>query len=82
VTNQPGDGLAAPSGPLAQTTATPTITIGGQPVAPPQFSGLAPGFVSLYQVNVQVPAGISSGAQPITCTIGGVTSTTAQLYVK
>jgi len=82
VSNQPGDGLAAPSGSLAQTTATPTITIGGQAVATPQFSGLAPGFVSLYQVNVQVPAGISSGAQPITCTIGGVTSTTAQLYVK
>jgi len=82
VSNQPGDGLAAPSGPLAQTMATPTITIGGQAVATPQFSGLAPGFVSLYQVNVQVPAGISAGAQPITCTIGGVTSTTAQLYVK
>ena len=82
VSNQPGDGLAAPSGSLAQTTATPTITIGGQAVTTPQFSGLAPGFVSLYQVNVQVPAGISSGAQAITCTIGGVTSTTAQLYVK
>jgi len=82
VTNQPGDGLAAPSGPLAMTMATPTITIGGQAVTIPQFSGLAPGFVSLYQVNVQVPAGISAGAQPITCTIGGVTSKTAQLYVK
>ena len=82
VSNQPGDGLAAPSGPLAQTMATPTIMIGGQPVTAVQFSGLAPGFVSLYQVNVQVPAGISAGAQPITCTIGGVTSTTAQLWVK
>jgi uncharacterized protein (TIGR03437 family) len=82
VTNQPGDGLAAPSSPLAQTTATPTITIGGQTASNVQFSGLAPGFVSLYQVNVQVPAGISAGAQPITCSIGGVTATTAQLYVK
>ena len=83
VTNQPGDGLAAPGPPnLATTMAAPTITIGGQPVTDVQFSGLAPGFVGLYQVNVQVPEGISAGAQPITCTIGGVTATTAQLYVK
>jgi uncharacterized protein (TIGR03437 family) len=38
--------------------------------------------VSLYQVNVQVPASISAGPQPIVCAIGGVTSATAQLYVK
>jgi len=82
VTNQPGDGLAAPSSPLAATMAAPTITIGGQAAGTIQFSGLAPGFVSLYQINVQVPAGISAGAQPIACSIGGVTSTTAQLYVK
>lgn len=83
VTNQPGDGLGAPGPPnLAQTTATPTITIGGQAVTNVQFSGLAPGFVSLYQVNVQVPEGISAGQQAISCTIGGVTSTTAELWVK
>jgi uncharacterized protein (TIGR03437 family) len=83
VTHQPGDGLAAPGPPnLAMTTATPTITIGGQPAPNVQFSGLAPGFVSLYQVNAQVPTGISAGAQPITCAIGGVTSAIAQLYVK
>jgi len=82
VTNQPGDGLAAPSTSLAYTSAQPTITIGGQAVTNVQFSGLAPGYVSLYQVNVQVPAGISAGAQPIVCTIGGVTSKTAQLWVN
>jgi minor extracellular serine protease Vpr len=82
VSNQPGDGLAAPSSPLAKTMAAPTITIGGQTASTVQFSGLAPGFVSLYQVNVEVPAGISAGPQTITCSIGGVTSTTAQLYVK
>ncbi len=82
VSNQPGDGLAAPGEPFAKTLATPTITIGGQTVSTIQFSGLAPGYVSLYQVNVQVPAGLSAGPQTITCTIGGVTSQTAQLYVK
>jgi uncharacterized protein (TIGR03437 family) len=83
VTNQPGDGLAAPGPPnLAMTKATPTVTIGGQAATAIEFSGLAPGFVSLYQVNAQVPTSISAGPQTITCSIGGVTSATAQLYVK
>ena len=83
VTNQPGDGLAAPGPPnLAMTMAAPTVTIGGQAATSIQFSGLAPGFVSLYQVNAQVPTSISAGPQTITCSIGGVTSATAQLYVK
>jgi uncharacterized protein (TIGR03437 family) len=58
------------------------VTIGGQAVSTIQFSGLAPGYVSLYQVNVLVPANIAAGPQPIVLTIGGVTSATAQLYVK
>ena len=82
VSNQPADGLAASSTTFSMTVAAPTVTIGGQPVTNVQFSGLAPGFVSLYQVNVQVPASISAGPQPIVCAIGGVTSATAQLYVK
>jgi uncharacterized protein (TIGR03437 family) len=79
--NQPADGLAAPSTQLAKTMATPTVTIGGQP-ATVLFSGLAPGFASLYQVNVDVPSNIATGRQPITFTIGGVTAPAAYLYVK
>ena len=73
---QPADGEAAPGlngTNLATTTATPTVTIGGQS-ADVIFSGLAPGLVSLYQVNVKVPDNISAGAQSITCSIGGKTS--------
>ena len=69
------DGVGPPLSPLVNTQATPTITIGGQP-AQVLFHGLAPLYVGLYQVNVVVPSGISTGAQPITCTIGGVTSAT------
>jgi minor extracellular serine protease Vpr len=80
VNNQPADGWPA-AGNSSTTTSTPTITIGGQP-ASVTFSGLAPGFADLYQVNATVPAGIGTGAQPVTCAIGGVTCQTVLLYVN
>jgi uncharacterized protein (TIGR03437 family) len=49
------------------------VTIGGQ-TAQVIFSGLSPGFVGLYQVNVTVPPGLSAGNQAITIAIGGNTS--------
>lgn len=73
VNNQPASGKPAPSNPLATTTTTPVVTIGGQ-AAQVTFSGLTPGFVGLYQVNVVVPASIGTGNQPITIAIGGQTS--------
>jgi adhesin/invasin len=39
-----------------------------------KFSGLAPGYVGLYQVNAVIPSGLASGNQPITIAIGGKTS--------
>ncbi len=81
VSNQPGSGEPAPSSPFAQTTATPTVTIGGQN-AVVQFSGLAPGFSGLYQVNVVVPANIGTGVQPLTMSIDGVAAKTSALPIK
>jgi len=81
VSNTPADGAGAPVSPLAETPTKPIITIGGQ-TATVNFSGLAPNYASLYQVNFVLPQGIASGLQPITCTIGGVTSKTAYLAVK
>jgi uncharacterized protein (TIGR03437 family) len=81
VTNFPGAGNPAPSNQLSQTQQQPVVTIGGRP-ATVQFSGLAPGFVGLYQVNVQVPAGVAGDAVPISLTIGGVTSNTATIAVQ
>ncbi len=80
VHNQPADGWPAPDD-ASTTLATPTITIGGQP-ATVTFSGLAPGFADLYQVNATVPANIGTGAQSVTCSIGGVSCQTVQLYVN
>ena len=52
----------------------------GNTVAVP---GGAPGFVGLYQVNAEVPAGIQPGsAVPVTLTIGGVTSNITTIAVK
>jgi len=47
-------GSAGPSSPLAGTTTTPEITIGGASIFT-LWSGLAPGLVGVNQVNAQVP---------------------------
>ncbi len=81
VSNRPALGTASPGSPLAQTLTTPTVMIGGVK-ASVIFSGLAPGYVGLYQVNAQVPPGVTPGpAVPITVTIGGVTSNTVTIAV-
>jgi len=55
VTNQPASGGISPSGPLAVSMVTPNVTIGNV-AARVLFAGLAPGYIGLYQVNVEVPA--------------------------
>jgi uncharacterized protein (TIGR03437 family) len=51
-----------------------TASIGGVP-ATVSFSGLAPGYLGLYQVNVQVPSNSPIGpAVPLIIGIGGKTS--------
>jgi minor extracellular serine protease Vpr len=73
VSNQPASGTPALASPLSQTPQNPIVSIGNQP-AQVVFSGLAPGFPGLYQVNVVVAANTPTGSQPITISIGGVTS--------
>jgi uncharacterized protein (TIGR03437 family) len=80
VSNQPATGMAALVSALSVTTTTPTVTIGGV-AALVTFSGLAPGTVGLYQVNVQVPTGVSAGMVPVILSIGGVTSNTVTIAV-
>jgi uncharacterized protein (TIGR03437 family) len=81
VTNPPASGSPASANPLSQTTgAPPVVTIGGQQVTP-SFSGLAPGYPGLYQLNVTVPAGLT-GNQNVTVSIGGQTSPVVVLPVK
>jgi formylglycine-generating enzyme required for sulfatase activity len=58
-----GDG--GNNGPLNQLPAgTVTVTFGGKQ-AGILFAGLAPGFVGLYQINLQVPADLARGASSL-----------------
>jgi uncharacterized protein (TIGR03437 family) len=67
--------------PLSDTGVYPTVTIGGV-AAQVAFSGLAPGYVGLYQVNAVVPSTAPTGNQPLVVSIGGVSSQTTNLPVQ
>ena len=77
-------GKAAPHAePLAITVSQywPTITIGGVS-ASVEFSGLAPWFVGLWQVNVTVPANAPTGEQPLVLTTGGSRANPVTVFIK
>ena len=85
VTNPPGDGVAATASPLSYTTTAPAVTIGGAvvPAGDVQFSGLAPYYPALYQINVKVPQTAQTGsAVPISLQIGGATTPAATIAVQ
>ena len=79
VISQTFDGEAAGVNPLSKTVATTTATIGGTS-APVLFSGLAPGYVGLLQLNVQIP-NVAPGDHPLVVTIGGVASNSTLITV-
>jgi uncharacterized protein (TIGR03437 family) len=81
VSNQPASGEPSPQQPLAATNFTPTVTIGGS-TAGLIFSGLTPGSVGLYQVNVTVPANAPTGNQPLVIGVNGVNSTPITVLVQ
>jgi len=86
--NPPADGAAAGTSPLSWTPQTPRVAIGTSfvddgPVLPGDptngqwvtYSGLAPGYAGLWQINVFVPMRVLPGAQvPIGIQYDGVGS--------
>ncbi len=78
----PGD-AAAPSGnPLVVTVIQPVVTIGGVN-APVQFSGMAPGYTGVWQINAQVPPNVAPGnAVPLAVAAGGASSNTVTIAVN
>jgi uncharacterized protein (TIGR03437 family) len=81
VDNPPATGEPAPAQPLANTLATPVVTISGQR-ATVTFSGLAPGFPALYQINAVVPPSVATGVQPVVVSIGGTDSKSVSIPIQ
>ena len=73
-------GVPAP-GVLAPTNFNTTVTLGGKS-AEVLYSGLAPYFVGLYQVNLRVPAGIASGPANLTVAVNDAVSQTVQIAIN
>ena len=67
-------GDPASSAQLASTNTQPTVTLGGGPTGF-IFSGLTPGSVGLYQVNVSIPSDAPTGTQPLKLSLGGQDAT-------
>lgn len=66
-----GDVAPADGRTLYMTVETPRVTIGGID-AQVVFSGIAPGFAGLYQINAVIPGGVAPGDDvPVVVTIGG-----------
>ena len=67
---------------IAHDVSSPTVTIGGVQ-ARVLFSGMAPGYVGLWQINAEVPSSVTPGpAVSLTITAGGVTSNTVTIAVE
>jgi adhesin/invasin len=88
------DGSAAGSSPLSNTVAVPTSSattcVNNQPsmcvafgstFGDVKYSGLAPGYIGLWQINVLVPAG-ATGAVPVRVVINGTPSNLVSVAVR
>ncbi|HMC59052.1 MAG TPA: hypothetical protein VKJ01_07665, partial [Candidatus Solibacter sp.] len=85
VANAPADGDIPRNG-LVQTASNPRVLIGDftdnialQPNDPPdrsfvKFSGLSPNFPGIWQINVQIPFGVTPGQQPLLIQANSVAS--------
>jgi uncharacterized protein (TIGR03437 family) len=81
VSASPGTGNPASRTTASRTTHTVSVVVGGLN-ANVAFSGLAPNFVGLYQVNVVVPAGAGSGNLPLIVAVDGTASPPAKIAVQ
>ena len=70
-------GAVASGTTLSTANAPVTVTFGNQTVTA-GFAGLTPGLAGLYQVNVNVPPGVTPGNQvPVTISVGGKSSSSS-----
>ena len=74
-------GALSPLSPVASVTSQTSATIGPSS-ASVAFAGLTPGFVGLLQMNIVVPASLSSGDFPLIVTINGEASNSGTVSVS
>jgi uncharacterized protein (TIGR03437 family) len=78
-TNPPVDAGTVSPNPPAVVLFKPEVTLGGVS-CPVTFAGLTPGQIGVYQINVNVPQGVTQGLMiPLTVTQGTNSST---VYVR
>jgi uncharacterized protein (TIGR03437 family) len=73
-------GMPTPSSPFYNVTVKPTVMVDNQP-SNVSFAGLTPGFVGLYQVDFQVPAGAQAGEDVVSVTQNGIAANPTLLAV-
>jgi uncharacterized protein (TIGR03437 family) len=64
-----------------ETLIRPEVLIGGAS-AEVTYSGLAPGFTGLYQLNAKIPAGATAGQKRVVISMNGTRSNEVQIHVK
>jgi len=75
-------GQPAPPVPaLLEARAPVTVWVGALSVQP-AYAGLTPGFAGLYQVNFQVPAGLTAGIYGLVITADGASSEPVILVIR
>ncbi len=78
VMNPPAAGEPASSFFLSETLLDVVVRLDGQSIAP-LFSGLAPTFSGLYQVNIQLPADLAPGTHQLAIEVAGVGGNTVEI---
>ena len=76
-----GLGPTHSSGSFSVTSVVPAVYLGATALTP-AFSGLAPGFTGLYQINVQLPDGLAPGTLPVIVTSGQQYSNTVPVTLQ
>jgi uncharacterized protein (TIGR03437 family) len=83
LTQTVADGAAAPGLPPAQTVLAPRVFIGSEEAAV-EYSGLAPGYIGLWQINARVPdvAAITGQVPVVIVAPGGYASNAVTIWVE
>jgi hypothetical protein len=74
-------GVPAPTDPLSRLTVAGSVIFGGVP-ATPQFAGLAPTLVGVFQINVTVPPGVPAGNSILRLSVVGSASNDVPISVQ